>query len=220
MSIARQNFSEQAESSINQQVNLQLAAAQTFRQVAAYFSQTDVALPGLSKNFHKRACKETEKAQYWIHYQNERGGTVVLDTIPAPNLEWGSAREALGKFSIVKLDTKFQTDLRGGGRDDLRQQQLFAGIQKRVMWPHRAIVGGVPKDAALQIERDVNKNFLAVSALADNNDDPQLSNTVRSTALAQQVDSIEELAHLITQHDRTGSGLGLYLFDKNLENDD
>ncbi|KAF9164762.1 Stores iron in a soluble, non-toxic, readily available form [Actinomortierella ambigua] len=173
MSIARQNFSEGAESYINQQVNLQLTAAQTFRQIAAYFSQSDVALPGLAKNFSKRASKETERAQYWIHYQNERGGTVVLNTIPAPSPDWSSAREALGN-SV---------------------------------------------EAALQIERDVNKNFLAVSSLADDNDDPQLANTIRSVALAQQVDTIEHLARDITQHDRAGNGLGLYLFDKNLEDE-
>ncbi|KAG0261088.1 hypothetical protein DFQ27_003152 [Actinomortierella ambigua] len=185
MSIARQNFSEGAESYINQQVNLQLTAAQTFRQIAAYFSQSDVALPGLAKNFSKRASKETERAQYWIHYQNERGGTVVLNTIPAPSPDWSSAREALGNCNQELEISEFD----------------------------------FPIDAALQIERDVNKNFLAVSSLADDNDDPQLANTIRSVALAQQVDTIEHLARDITQHDRAGNGLGLYLFDKNLEDE-
>ncbi|KAG0229026.1 hypothetical protein BGW42_001847 [Actinomortierella wolfii] len=222
MSIAKQNFSDSAEATINQQITVQLTAAQTFRQMAAYFGQADVSLPGFAKLFSKRADKETEKAQHWINYQNQRGGTVVLDTIPAPSSDWTSAREALGKFLakslvvvvvffLAGITTILQVDI---GRHDGSETHLTFDI---ICVP---VLLFVSIDAALQVERDVNKNFLAVSALADNDDDPHLSNTVRSVALAQQVETIEEIVRQITQHDRAGSGLGLYLFDKSLEDEE
>ncbi|KAF9139259.1 Stores iron in a soluble, non-toxic, readily available form [Linnemannia schmuckeri] len=72
-------------------------------------------------------------------------------------------------------------------------------------------------ESALQLEKDVNKNILRVESLAEDQDDPQLVNVLRSKYLKEQVDSIAEIAKLMTQLNRGGGeGLGLYLFDQTL----
>ncbi|KAF9334070.1 hypothetical protein BGZ91_011012 [Linnemannia elongata] len=60
-------------------------------------------------------------------------------------------------------------------------------------------------ESALQLEKDVNKNLLRMESLAEDQHDPQL------------VDSIAEIAKLMTQLNRVGGdGLGLHLFDQTL----
>jgi ferritin heavy chain len=54
-----------------------------------------------------------------------------------------------------------------------------------------------------------------MESLAEDQHDPQLVNMLRSKYLKEQVDSIAEIAKLVTQLNRGGGeGLGLYLFDQ------
>lgn len=72
-------------------------------------------------------------------------------------------------------------------------------------------------EAALDLEKAVNASLLKLHALADESDDPHLADFIEEEFLDDQVESLKELADLITQLDRCGNeGLGLYLFDQKL----
>ncbi|KAF9923769.1 hypothetical protein FBU30_006177 [Linnemannia zychae] len=107
-----------------------------------------------------------------------------------------------------------------------RAQHLIDYLNKR---GGRAIIPSVPApssewtsaknaiESALQIEKDVNKNILRMESLAEDQNDPQLVNVLRTKYLKEQVDSIAEIAKLMTQLNRVnGEGLGLYLLDQTL----
>ena len=72
-------------------------------------------------------------------------------------------------------------------------------------------------EAALSLEKDVNSSLLKLHELADEASDPHLADFIEEEFLDDQVESLKELADLITQLDRCGNeGLGLYLFDQKL----
>ena len=60
---------------------------------------------------------------------------------------------------------------------------------------------------ALALEKDVNEKLLKLHAVADGANDAQLADWIES-----------EFLDLITQLKRVGDGLGIYLLDKNLKN--
>ncbi|KAF9189996.1 Stores iron in a soluble, non-toxic, readily available form [Haplosporangium sp. Z 767] len=170
MSLAKQNFSNVVEDALNQQIALEMTASQTYLSIASYLGADSIGLPGLQKYFHGQADEEREHAQSLIDYQNKRGGSVVLQSIPQPNAEWSSAKNAV--------------------------------------------------ESALQLEKDVNKSLLRVESLAEEQNDAEFVNMLRSKFLKEQVDSIAEISKLITQLNRVGGeGLGLYLFDQSLLKD-
>lgn len=79
-----------------------------------YFERDDVALPGFVKFFRKFAAEELEHAQALMHYQNERGGRIVLQDIKKPAKdEWGSSLEAMqGALDLEKAMNQSLLDLR------------------------------------------------------------------------------------------------------------
>ncbi|OZJ03210.1 hypothetical protein BZG36_04533 [Bifiguratus adelaidae] len=165
--LAKQNYATTSEDAINQQIQVEQTASQTYASMAAYFSRDNVALPGLAKFFSKQAEEESEHAQKLMNYQNMRGGRVVLKQVPQPQTEWTSAINAV--------------------------------------------------EASLALEKDVNKSLLNLDTLAQDENDPQLDNYLKSEFLIEQVRSIEELSKMVTQLNRVGGdGLGLYLWDKEL----
>eukprot|EP01095_Lingulamoeba_sp_RSL-Kostka_P018299 TRINITY_DN99_c0_g1_i1.p1 TRINITY_DN99_c0_g1~~TRINITY_DN99_c0_g1_i1.p1 ORF type:complete len:171 (-),score=88.01 TRINITY_DN99_c0_g1_i1:114-626(-) len=68
---------------------------------------------------------------------------------------------------------------------------------------------------ALALERTVNEKLLALHAIAEESNDPQMTDFLEGTFLNEQVDAIKELGDKITNYKRAGDGLGVYLFDKN-----
>ncbi|RUP49092.1 ferritin-like superfamily [Jimgerdemannia flammicorona] len=104
MSLAKQNFSTSAEDSINQQIQVEQTASQTYQAMAAWFSRDNVALPGLAAFFRKQAQEESEHAQILINYQNTRGGRVVLNNVPQPEAEWTSAKNAIEASLALEKD--------------------------------------------------------------------------------------------------------------------
>lgn len=69
----------------------------------------------------------------------------------------------------------------------------------------------------LNLEKDVNKSILHLTSVAEEQNDPQMADWLTSIFLSEQVKSISELSHMITQLNRVGGdGLGLYLWDQNL----
>lgn len=70
-------------------------------------------------------------------------------------------------------------------------------------------------ESAIQMEKDVNASLLRLHALSGEASDPHLSDFIESEFLEDQVESLKELADMLTQLERCGcDGLGLYLFDQ------
>ncbi|CAG0888554.1 unnamed protein product [Darwinula stevensoni] len=92
----RQSFHDESEAGINKQINLEMYASYVCLSMAAYFERDDVALKGFAKFFRKSSHEERECAEKLIHYQNMRGGRVVLNPIDKPSKdEWGSGLDAM-----------------------------------------------------------------------------------------------------------------------------
>lgn len=73
------------------------------------------------------------------------------------------------------------------------------------------------KDAlakVLELERKVNDALLELHGIAGKHNDAHLCDFLESEFLNEQVDSINQLGHLITQANRCGEGLGEFEFDK------
>ena len=70
---------------------------------------------------------------------------------------------------------------------------------------------------ALILEKMVNHNLLELHKLADKYNDPHLCDFLEEHFLDEQVESIRKLSDMITNINRVGDGLGIYLFDKSLQ---
>jgi ferritin heavy chain len=166
MSLARQNYSKEAESALSSQIAKELQAFYAYLSMASWCRRDTVSLPGLASFFSKQSAEENGHARKLIEYQAIRGGETLFADIKAPaNMgEWRSAAECL--------------------------------------------------ECALEMERDVNASLLSLHTLAQQHNDPQLEDFLEQDYLDEQVESIKEMADLVTQIKRAGpEGLGLYLFD-------
>jgi len=70
--------------------------------------------------------------------------------------------------------------------------------------------------AALELEKTVNKTLLDLHGVSSSRNDPQLCDFLETNFLEEQVKSIRELSGFVTQLRRCGTGLGEYIFDKEL----
>jgi ferritin heavy chain len=166
-SLAKQNFSTEAEDALNAQIAVELQASHKYLAMAAYFQRDTVALPGLKKMFEEMSKEEREHGEKLISYLNMRGGTVKLGAIKEVPHDFQSARNAV--------------------------------------------------EIALQMEKEVNKSLLSLVAIAEQQNDSQLSDYIEGEFLKEQVESIKELADMLTMLTRVDNdGLGLYLFDRDL----
>lgn len=96
MATVRQNYHEASEAGVNKQINLELYAHYTYLSMAFYFDNTSVALPGAHKYFKKASDEEREHAMKLMKFQNQRGGTIVLQDVKKPeNDAWGTLKEAV-----------------------------------------------------------------------------------------------------------------------------
>merc|ERR1711926_20130 len=69
----------------------------------------------------------------------------------------------------------------------------------------------------LKLEKEVNQALLEIHALASNHSDPHLSKFLEDEFLDEQAESIHQIANYITKLTRVGDGLGVHLFDKELQ---
>ncbi|KAG1211166.1 hypothetical protein G6F68_001849 [Rhizopus microsporus] len=74
-------------------------------------------------------------------------------------------------------------------------------------------------ESALQLEKDVNNSLLKLHKVADGNGDPQMCDFIEGNFLGEQVEAIKKLSDMVTQLNRVGEGLGLYLWDQQLYRD-
>jgi len=96
MSQIRQNYHQDTENAVNQQISLALHASYTYLGMAFHFDRDDVALPHLHKFFAKRSEDKQDMAEKLMKYQNMRGGRVLMQPVQKPTQDvWGSATDAL-----------------------------------------------------------------------------------------------------------------------------
>ena len=69
---------------------------------------------------------------------------------------------------------------------------------------------------AFTLEQQVYDSLLELHILASEKNDPHLTDLIEGTFLEEQVSSIKENNDYIVNLQRVGTGLGEYLFDKNL----
>ena len=92
----RQNFHEDTENAINNQINMELSASYTYQSMRFHFDRDDVALPGFSDLFKHKSDEEREHAEKLMKYLNKRGGRVVLKDVAKPSKdEWGNGLNSL-----------------------------------------------------------------------------------------------------------------------------
>uniref|UniRef100_A0A914UP13 Ferritin n=1 Tax=Plectus sambesii TaxID=2011161 RepID=A0A914UP13_9BILA len=95
MSQIRQNYHQDTENAVNQQISLALHASYTYLSIAYHFDRDDVALANLHKFFMKLSDDKKEQANKCMKYQNTRGGRVVLQPVQKPTQDvWGSTADA------------------------------------------------------------------------------------------------------------------------------
>ena len=70
---------------------------------------------------------------------------------------------------------------------------------------------------ALDLEKKVNQSLLNLHAVAVAKNDAHLTDFLESHYLDEQVEAIKELGDKITKLKRAGSGLGEYIFDKDMK---
>ncbi|XP_063242743.1 soma ferritin [Bacillus rossius redtenbacheri] len=71
--------------------------------------------------------------------------------------------------------------------------------------------------AALELEKSVNDSLLSMHKIATEKDDANLCDFLETEYLQEQVDSIKQIADHLTNIRRVGEGLGIFVFDKELE---
>jgi len=69
---------------------------------------------------------------------------------------------------------------------------------------------------ALRLEKSVNEKLFHLHKVADESSDDAFADFIENF-LEEQVDAIKKLSDQITNLKRVGDGLGVYLFDKNLQ---
>ncbi|XP_030534341.2 ferritin-3, chloroplastic-like [Rhodamnia argentea] len=88
LSLARQKYSDQCESAVNVQINVEYNVSYVYHAMYAYFDRDNVALKGLAKFFKDSSEEEREHAEILMEYQNKRGGKVQLRSIVMPFSEF------------------------------------------------------------------------------------------------------------------------------------
>jgi len=168
MSKIRQNFHEDSERVINDQIQMCIQLSYMYESMAYYFDRDDVALKGFARFFYHNSTWDMEEfAEKLMKYINKRGGTVQLQNIEKPNRdEWGSPLECM---------------------------QL-----------------------SLECEKKLNAAFLQLHDVAEKNTDSHMQHFLEEHFLDDQVAWIRKIGCYIAQLKRVGSGVGEYLFDKEL----
>ncbi|GMP23518.1 hypothetical protein CsSME_00001078 [Camellia sinensis var. sinensis] len=87
-SIARQKYSDECESAINEQINVEYNVSYVYHAMFAYFDRDNIALKGLAKFFEESSEEERDHAEKFMKYQKKRGGKVKLQSILMPLSEF------------------------------------------------------------------------------------------------------------------------------------
>jgi ferritin len=85
-------LTEKMQQALNDQVNAELQAYYTYLSVSAYFE--DQNLRGFASWMRTHSDEEMVHAMKILDFIHSRRGRVMLQSIPQPKTEWGSALEA------------------------------------------------------------------------------------------------------------------------------
>lgn len=81
-------LSESMNKALNDQINAELYSAYLYMSMNAHFKS--INLDGFAAWMHAQALEETQHAQKFYDFVNQRGGRVVLGAIDAPPRDWDS----------------------------------------------------------------------------------------------------------------------------------
>ncbi|EFX88190.1 hypothetical protein DAPPUDRAFT_235026 [Daphnia pulex] len=70
---------------------------------------------------------------------------------------------------------------------------------------------------ALNMEKQVNQALLDLHKVASSHNDSHLTNFLEEEYLKEQAESMNKLAKMVTNLQHVGEGLGVYVFDKDLQ---
>ncbi|XP_059597403.1 ferritin-3, chloroplastic isoform X1 [Vitis vinifera] len=87
-SLSRHKYTNDCESAINEQINVEYNVSYAYHAMYAYFDRDNVALKGLANFFKESSLEEREHAEKLMEYQNKRGGKVKLQSILMPHSEF------------------------------------------------------------------------------------------------------------------------------------
>jgi len=132
------------------------------------------------------------------------------------------ARDDVALKGMAKF-TQEQSDEERGHAQKLMKYQASRGgrvVLQSINPPETQEWAGVLKGLteALELEKKVNQALLNLHKLASDHNDAHLCDFLEGNYLNEQVDSIKDLADMITRLKRAGTtGLGEHLFDKELQ---
>jgi ferritin len=79
----------------NEQIGNEMGASMQYIAIASYFDSE--TLPQLAKFFYVQSEEERTHAMRFVKFINDVGGRVVIPTLPAPQADFTSAEDAVGK---------------------------------------------------------------------------------------------------------------------------
>ena len=100
LSLARHKFTDECESAINEQINVEYNVSYVYHAMFAYFDRDNVALKGFAKFFNESSEEEREHAEKLMVYQNKRGGKVKLQSILMPSSEFDHAEKGDALYAM------------------------------------------------------------------------------------------------------------------------
>ncbi|XP_028764487.1 ferritin-3, chloroplastic-like [Neltuma alba] len=100
VSLARQNYQEECEAAINEQINVEYNVSYVYHSMFAYFDRDNIALKGFAKFFKESSEEEREHAEKLMKYQNDRGGRVLLHSIKNPPSDFEHAEKGDALYAM------------------------------------------------------------------------------------------------------------------------
>lgn len=155
---------------------------------AYYFDRDDVALPGMHWYFKHASDEEREHAMKLLKYLNKRGGRIILQDIKNP--------DAPGEMSAVEAMTKA-----------LDLEKEVNEVNNNHNQANHIVI-------ALLINI---QSLLEVHSIASSHNDVNMCDFIETEFLQEQVESIKEIADHVTNLQRVGEGLGVYLYDQKMK---
>ena len=86
-------INSKVEEAVNKQIHAEFFSFYLYLSMSSYF--TTIHMDGFSHWFHVQAQEEYSHAMKLVDYLNERGGTVRLEALDAPQVEWPSPADAV-----------------------------------------------------------------------------------------------------------------------------
>ena len=98
---AKDTWTDACESALNEQIRVEYLASYHYHKLAAYFYQLDTGLMKLAEYFNRAALEEREHADKLMRYQCQRGGKVVLSTLPVPEMQLEKETDVKRSFELA-----------------------------------------------------------------------------------------------------------------------